>query len=547
MPRSAQSRRSPAAAKPVSVFGAIDRLAADADALAGAWAARARSTTTAGRERATLRLFGVHGLDAAGRPLASAAVERWRSGDPAAWAGGIALPFAMALLEYDLGPQRLALDVASGAVDLALEAELLRQPDRRDVAEAEVARLADVAIERIDANRVARREILSLLGEPTQPWIGTTVREPDVEGALDEAGALIGAGMDLLRVEIPVGRELADRMQDAGFEVAEWRPRSRLGRVDEPVEPAPTGSQRGLAALRRALDEAAAERRAYARLATAAPAFGAPEAAVVAAFERIDLNEGSPFDEIVSHGVDPDRALSDYAFAHRLHLRSGTLVSIGAGPLVVAPDLARGIPSDAATRSGRALALQALGVAFARHNGLAAETVVLGALPPWVTEEPAPGTRAFAEVAVRRALFPDHPLAFDEPDGRAADRLVWSAVVSTAQAFAGRTAILMCRPSPEAATTRRRARTGALVAAELVAASGALDLIGSSLEHGQAMVRSAVDTLDQIAGQGWRAVTGTSPLADQPLGLGRGSVIERGEQFDPFASALGPWIVSRRP
>ena len=61
-------------------YGPIDKLAERADTLAGAWAARARTSTTVGRERALLRLFGVGGLDAAGRPLAWAAVDRYLAG-----------------------------------------------------------------------------------------------------------------------------------------------------------------------------------------------------------------------------------------------------------------------------------------------------------------------------------------------------------------------------------------------------------------------------------------------------------------------------------
>ena len=542
MPRSSQPRRAPRSTTSAGAgaLGDLDRLAGLADSLAATWAARARSTTSAGQERAVLRLFGVHGLDIEGRPLAGAVVDRWRAKDTTARTGGVALPFAMALLEYDLAPQQLALDVVSGAVDLTLEAELLREPDRRAVAEAEVARLASAATDRVDANRIARREILSLLGDAAQPWVGTTLTEPDADAALDEVAALVGAGMDLLRVEIPVGRELTERLHDAGFEVSGWHPRSH-GRGGAGVldEPAPTGSQRGLAVLRRALDEAAAERRAYARLVTAAPALSAPESAVVAAFERIDITEGNPLDEIVAQGVDPERSLSDHAFAHRLIRRAGTLLSIGAGPLVVAPDLASGIPSDAATRSGRTVALQVLAVAFARHNGLGGPVVAVGALPAWVTEETAPATRAFAEVVVRRALFPGHPLAFDEPDLRRERRTVWSTVVGAALAFAGPTAFVLQRPSPDPASTSRRARAGSSVATELVAATGPVSLRGAGLDHARAMVAAAIATLEQIGDQGWRAVTGTSPVADQPFRLGRGTVIERGEPFDPLEVALG--------
>src|ERR1019366_6399041 len=93
----------------------------------------------------------------------------------------------------------------------------------------------------------------------------------------------------------------------------------------------------GVAEVRLALDEAAAERRGYARLATAALPLAGPEQAVVAAFERVDIVDGDPIAEVVDGNVDPDRALADHAFARRLIARAGSVVALGAGPLVVAP------------------------------------------------------------------------------------------------------------------------------------------------------------------------------------------------------------------
>lgn len=227
----------------------IERLAERAETLAGAWGARARASTTLGQERAILRLFGVTGLDRSGRPLAGAAVDRWLTSARDGLGGGIALPFTMAMSEYDLDPQQLALDVASGAIDLALEAELLREADRREVAVADARRMVDAAVERIDADRVARRELVDLLGEAQRPWIGTTLAEPEVDEALDEAAALASAGYDLLRVEVPIGRELADRMESAGVAPPVWRPGDRSGarrRDDLEEDTAPSGSQRAL-------------------------------------------------------------------------------------------------------------------------------------------------------------------------------------------------------------------------------------------------------------------------------------------------------------
>jgi hypothetical protein len=533
-------------------FARLDLLLDRADTLAGAWGARARASTTIGQERAILRLFGVNGLDRAGRPLAGAAVDRWLTGMRDGLGGGIALPFAMGLVEYDLDPQQLALDVASGAVDLALEAELLSEPDRRAVAEAEATRLAGVALERIDADRTARRELEDLLGEARRPWLGTTLAEPDLEGALDEVADLAMAGFDLLRVEVPMGRELADRLHDAGVEVPEWHPRDRAGRPtgaasagegDGP-DPAPAGSQRALSRLRRVADGVAAERRGYVRLATSIPPLGVPEGAVVAAFERVDMVEADPMAEIVAGGVDPDRSLADHAFARRLHQRADTLLSIGPGPLAVAPDMASGVPADAATRSGRALALQAVGVALARADGIPADRVVVGAYPAWLAEESSATARILAEVAIRRALYPDHIIRFDEPGGPRADTpaaIAWPFIAAAALAWGGPEAILMRRIHAEGRRAAGQGRAAASVAADLSAVAPAGVLGGVAMEHATAVIDAALMTLERLSDLGWRAVVGDGPGAGahgapRSLAIGGDAVAERTEAFDPLAA-----------
>jgi hypothetical protein len=349
--------------------------------------------------------------------LAGTVVDRWLASGATSLGSGIALPFAMACLEYDLTPGELAMDVASGAVDLDLEAKLLSEPDRRAAAELEVARLGRAAIERIDANRTARRELLDVLGDAQRPWLGATIVEPSVRAARAEAAALVRAGADLMRVAVPTGRELATRLLDLGLEPPAATS-SSSGSEDDSVS-APAGSQRGLAVLRSVLDELAAERRAYVRLATTAPALSAPEQAVVAAFERVDVVEADPLGEIVESGVDPDRALADHAFAHRLHARSGTALVLGAGPLVVGPDLARGVPPDPTTLAGRALALQLLAALIATADGLRASEVLVGATPDWLLDEPDAAARGLADIAVRRARlrcrWPVRPRSSSEP------------------------------------------------------------------------------------------------------------------------------------
>ena len=347
-----------------------------------------------------------------------------------------------------------------------------------------------------------------------------------MEGALDEMGRLVAGGVDLVRVEIPPAGAGGPAERGGSRGAGEARP--RVGRAEGTGDdPAPTGSQRALAEIRVALDEAGAERRAYARLATASPALGAPEGAV-AAFERIDLTEANPMVEIIADGVDPDRALSDHAFAHRLHRRAGTLVSISAGPLVVAPDLASGIPSDAPTRAGRALALQALAAAFARHNGLTADAIVLGAAGVGLRGLPARVARPGRSHGPRAPSVSIRWSSRNRICGLIGRRS--GSGVTASLPHAGRTALVRQRAAPNPAEVARRTRAATQVAA--ASATEPRPLTGSA-HYATAMV-AAVQTLERLADEGWRVVAGDAGTGPGSMRAGRGAVIDRGDAFDPL-------------
>ena len=520
-------------------IGPVARLIDQADSLAAAWHARARISTTVGQERALLRLFGVHGLDRSSRPLASEVVDRYLAGGPLRLGSGIVLPFTAALLEYDLSPQALALEVAAGTIDLGLEAELLRDAGRRAAAEAHATKLATAARDRIDANRTARHELLDLLGDAPMPWVGVPIVATDAETARTSIRSLTRDGADLIRVTVPVGRELAGLLHDVGIDVPGEPSYDSRGRR-APDEPAPSGSQRGLAILRRAADEAAAERRSYVRLATVAPGLAAPEQAVVAAFERIDVVAADPVAEIVDGRVDPDRALADHAFAHRLYQRAGSLIFISAGPLVVAPDLTKGVPSSAATRAGRSLALQMLSVALARHAGVAADQLVPSALPRWLVDEPDSASLAIAQVVVRRAVFEDHPLAFAEPvrePGSVTDAAVayWTLLVGASLPFAGRVAFIARDTEWSLGGDARTIRAASDIAAAVAGSTDPHAIHGPVLELARATVEAATRTLEQLSDVGWRAILGESLGGPSVERLGADAVVERTEGFDPLA------------
>jgi hypothetical protein len=512
---------------PGELAPALDSLASEAARLAAPIAAAAARSTTLGRERAVLRLLGVGGLDREGRPLAAEVVDRYVGGSRERLAGGIGLPFALALLEYDATPQVLALDIAAGTIDLAAEAKLLADPERRSSAVAHLEQLAVAAVDRIDANRIARRELLAMLGDRPVPWIGATLREGDMEPALREVAVLVHAGADLVSVAVPAGRELALRLGELGQDVT-WRP----GSADTDGEPTPSGSQRGLARLRDVLDRAAVERGAYVRLSMVPTPLATPEGAIVAAFERADGLELDPMAEIVVTGVDPDRAIADFVFAARVARRAGATVLVGAGPLVVAPDLDAGVNSDPATRSGRALALQLLTVEIARRAGLQPHLIIANALPGWIAGEPEPAARALAEVALRRALLSDLALAFVEPAGD--EPSTWPALAAAVQP-GDQIGLVLRRPAPGsvgAADMILQARAAGDAARGLEVSLGPRDLRGTARDHLVATIVAAERLFELFARDGWSAITGPT------TGLGWGRL--GGESVAPADETAGP-------
>jgi hypothetical protein len=537
-------------ADPRTIPERAERVRALATPLAAAWAAGALRSTSVGVERAVLRSFGVAGLARDGRPLAWSVVDRWLASDRSALGSGVALGFALAMLEYDQGPQRIALDIASGAVELAMEARLLDESDRRATAEMEARRLAQTALERIDAQRTARHELLAVLGDARRPWLGAETREPLANAAAAEAAGLARAGVDVVRVAVPSGRELVDRLLDLGLDIPGPVPFGQSGGTAEDEASAPAGSQRGLARLRSTLDEAAAERGAYVRLATTAPALSAPEQAVVAATERIDMAAADPFAEVVEGGVDPDRALIDHVFAHRLYARAGTTLLLGPGPVVVAPDLERGTAPRPEDLAGRALALQLLAAELAVAAGMAPGAVAIGALP----EQPLLGrpaaSRALADIVVRSAVLPEHPLALvapspDESAGGSRVRATWERVVDAALAW-GLDIELVLRPdrtSAEEAVGPGAVATGGHLAAIDVAdarreaedRSGTPVLYGEAAAHATAMLDAAERTLLGLRDEGWRSVLGEAPVQGRPRGIGADAIAERTDAFDPYA------------
>jgi hypothetical protein len=506
-------------------------LRAGAADLARRYAEQANRSTSLACERAVLRLCGVVGVDRSGRPLAVEVAERFAQLGPNRLAGGIALPFAVAALEYDLAPQQIALEIASGHVDIGLEAELLREPEKRAAAEDAVARWLAAAWQRFDANRTARAELRGVLGDPPVPWVGADLEPTTAGRAAAAVLPLVESGADLVRIRVPRDRELRrglgeepDRPEDFG---------------DAPL--APSGSQRGLGLLRAALDEAAATRGHYVRLATRAVGLAAPDHATVAGLERVDVVYNDPIESIVEFGIEPVRAFTDHGFALQLLSRAGSTLALGPGPLAAAPEIARGQPLTGATRAGRALAMQALSVELSLQASLPVERILVGALPADLLVAPRGLRAGLAEVELRRIVFPGHGLVFEEPDS--AEGLTSWPPALTAWCCGGDPPALVLR------TTRLgRLRVGAeevraaADAATWLAASRRLGaLTGDALRYAKESLGVALATLDGLATDGWGPLLeGEAGDGRQRQRLGGSGLVERRHYYDPFEERGAP-------
>ena len=518
-----------------TIFQQAETVRSRAADLAAGFSRVARRSSTIAQERAVLRMLGVDGLDRDGRPLAASLAERYCGSDRGRLARGVILPFVVAMQEYDMGAREVALDGASGAIDLALEAQLLERPDRLAAAEKRAAELLDSALVRFDSNRTATRDLRDVLGQPPEPWLGIALAATEVKDASRELRDAVANGADVIQVFVPASWEFAMARRQAGLEIPGLfetempaRGRRHVSLPSRPAaEPTPAGSQRGLAALRQAADDASAQRSCYASLMTVTSAFAAPEQAVVAALERIDYVAADPIREIVEDNLDPERALADHAFAHRLQARAGCRVVIGAGPLALGADVASGRPSDAATRAGRALALQALGVELALADGLPADRLWLGAVPDWAVGDGDAGSILLA-AWLRRTVFPNHHLVIGGAGGWLTAPGGAAVVVS---ALSGAAASLVVEPDLRGHV--------ATVAADLASASRAAGAVRSSLGDGalhggalelaQRILRVADEVLVRLASQGWESLLGPDGREADGERLGRSAIVERAD------------------
>ena len=159
--------------------------------------------------------------------------DRYVSGRRDRLASGVALPFAMALHEYDVAPQQLALTSPEGRWTSRWRGSC---SSRRNGADAERPDPAARGGDRADRCQLtARGELMGLLGAQQPPWTAPRSWNRAHSTPRPRRPSWF-AGADLVRVEVPVGRDDAPRR--AGEFDQDAVPLSSLG-DDELIPPRP--------------------------------------------------------------------------------------------------------------------------------------------------------------------------------------------------------------------------------------------------------------------------------------------------------------------
>jgi beta-lysine 5,6-aminomutase alpha subunit len=351
----------------------------------------ARGHTTVAVERATLRLAGITGADSAHPsgdvPWVNRVVDTVR--EHCGLERGALLPACHALIEHDLGSlTELAEATAAGQVQYA-------QPSGAAATAAlELATsLVGTGMDRVDASRARRAELVRELGDPAQrPWIYLIVATGDIDEDVVQAANAARAGADVIAVIRSTGQSLLDYVPEGathhGF----------AGTY---------ATQENFRIMRAALDEVSRELGRYVRLTNYASGLCMPEIAVLGGLQRLDMMLNDSMYGILFRDINPIRTFVDQRFSRQVHARAGIIINTGEDNYLTT--------ADAVEAAHTVTVSQLLNEHFAHEAGLPDELLGLGhafeinpALPDSFRLE-------LAHALLARELFPDAPLKWMPP------------------------------------------------------------------------------------------------------------------------------------
>jgi beta-lysine 5,6-aminomutase alpha subunit len=340
--------------------------------------------TTDSVERATLRLFGVDGVDFEDVPIPNRIVDHWKR-------AGVLSRGASNLLAEALAATGLSLS------------ELIRRHIEEDTPLFGYPKLPKdrvVAIlepywkpikERILKGRALREERLA--ASPRHKTdLYVIVATGNIFEDVKQARAAAVSGADIIAVIRTTGQSLLDYVP--------------YGATTEGFG-GTYATQENFRIMRRALDEVGTELGRYVKLVNYASGLCMPEIASMAAMERLDVLLNDSLYGIIFRDINMRRTIVDQSFSRRLNALSGIIINTGEDNYLTT--------SDAFDEAHTVLASQFLNEQFAYFAGLPASQMGLGhafEIDPNIENS---FLYELAQAQMAREIFPEAPLKYMPP------------------------------------------------------------------------------------------------------------------------------------
>jgi len=502
----------------------IDAARAAAAQIARTVHAEAMTRTTVAVERATLRLFGLDGVDAEDVPLPNRVVSDLL--ERGLLAHGAALPVAAAMQAHGLSIQQLGEAVVAGTLELNMPADIA-------AARAEAFRLGEVACARICENAAIRERSLEAAAPARTPWLYLIVATGNIYEDITQARAAAEQGADVIAVIRSTGQSLLDYVP--------------YGATTEGFG-GTYATQENFRLMRTALDEVGEKLGRYIRLTNYCSGLCMPEIAAMGALERLDMMLNDAMYGIIFRDINLQRTFIDQFFSRMINAYAGIIINTGEDNYLTT--------ADAYEAAHTLLASQFINEQFARLSGMPVHLMGLGHA---FEIDPAMENGFLWELAhaqLVRQAFPDAPLKYMPPTKYMTGNIfrghVQDALFNIVGSATGQHIQLLGIMTEAIHTPFLQDRFLAVQNAQYI--FNTMRDLGDEIEfraggrierRAQAVLAEALSMLQEIAAIGMTAAIGRGMFADisrQPDGgKGLAGVIARADDYyNPFPELMLP-------
>ncbi|MCX7642007.1 MAG: lysine 5,6-aminomutase subunit alpha [Elusimicrobiales bacterium] len=340
--------------------------------------------TTTTIERATLRLFGVDGVNSEGVPVPNIIIDSLKD----KLSNGVSKYYLSALIKTGKSVEELNKDIAEGNFNIKGIVPL-------DETKLEVT--ANKLIEKLDKKlneniEYRNKKIKEYLANEKKPWIYVIVATGNIYEDVKQAQAAALEGADIIAVIRTTAQSLLDYVpygattQGFGGTYA---------------------TQENFRIMRKALDEVSDRVKRYIRLVNYCSGLCMPEIAAMGALERLDMMLNDSMYGILFRDINMYRTFIDQFFSRMINASCEIIINTGEDNYLTT--------SDAVEKAHTVLTSQFINESFAKRAGLKDNLIGLGhafEIDPSIKNG---FLLEFAQALMAREIFPNHPLKYMPP------------------------------------------------------------------------------------------------------------------------------------